>query len=134
MRRSACVSLALLVLALTLMSCAKPVTLDGQPVEDARLKRVAQAVAIADTTAASVAHFMLTAYRGGALPRQVLEQYADTYGPAVQSALVQARDVLVGLAKTPDAMPQVRIEQALEALTRAVQEALVFAQAHGYLQ
>lgn len=133
MRRLSCASFALLLLALTLVSCTQQaVTVDEQPVNDASLRRVAQAVAAADKSAAAVVHFLIAGYRGGVIPRDVLMQYSTDIGPHVQAALDAARDMLVTLARTPDATSGERVNQVLGELTKAVQVALNFAIQHGY--
>ena len=135
MRRYSCVSLALLVLALTLASCTqRPVTVDGQPVQDATLRQVAQAVATADKSAASIVHFLIAGYRTGVIQRDVLVLYSTDVGPQVQASLDAARDMLVTLARTPDAVAGERVNQVLSELTKAVQMALTFATRYGYAE
>ena len=121
------------LIACMLVGCTqKPVTVDQQPVADPALQNVGRALAAADATAASIAHFLLAGFRSGVVSREVLVTYADTIGPLVQTALNDARDLSVTMARTPGAVSSERVQQALTALTQAVQQAVAFATTHGY--
>lgn len=133
MRRYSSMSVVLLLLALALASCTQQaVTVDDQPVNDATLRRVAQAVAVADKSAAAAVHFLIAGYRSGVIQRTVLMQYSTDIGPKVQAALDTARDMLVTVARTPGATSGERINQVLRELTEAVHIAVTFAMQHGY--
>jgi hypothetical protein len=132
-RRYVCISLALLALVFTLGGCTQQaVTVDDQPVNDATLRRVAQAVAAADKSTAAAVHFLIAGYRSGVIQRSVLMQYSTDIGPKVQATLDAARDMVVTIARTPEVVSGERVNQVLSELTKAVQIAVTFAAQHGY--
>lgn len=112
-----------LSLCLLITACATPVTYRQEPVTDEAQKTAAQAIRVADITSAAVVRFLKQGHQAGIIPDDVLNQYADDIGPALQSALDTSRNgleraIVVGDPEATSAL-LAQVETLLEVLNQA---------------